>query len=353
MPANTNFDLLNDLSFKCKTMKSQRAYEMGLLVSDQVNAMLAYWDKNQVCRFANNAYMEWFGKSKEEMIDKITMKELLGPLYKKNLPHIQKALKGEKQVFEREIRLQNGSIRQTLATYIPDIVDNEVRGFFVHVADVSYIKELEALVHKSRRDMLRTVIETQEKERSDISDTLRDHINQTLVYCKLILEDKMNAKDGNETDLKLLKGIDHAIHELKNLSENLIPSSIKDFGFVTGVESFLESFKKPHPLEISFDCCDESIEELNINDKLSVFRIIQDYLFLASGKPSCKKIRIKVHYDGRMVTIEFSADDKRLELPRSVKEFMDISHRVEYYSGTMEFRYTGRENLLIINLKLN
>lgn len=334
-------------------MKSQRLYNMGLLVADQVNAMLAYWDKNEICRFANNAYVDWFGKTREEMIDRMSMKELLGPLYEKNLPYIRNALKGEKQIFEREIQRKDGDTRHTLATYIPDMVEGEVKGFFVHVADVSYVKELEAFVHKSRRNMLRTVIEMQEKERADISETLRDSINQTLVYCKMILEEKLNVHHGDEADQKLLKGIDRAIHDLKSLSENLIPSSIQDFGFTTGVEAFLESFKGLHSFQIYFECNNDNIEDLSINDKLSVFRIIQDYLFLASQNSASRNVRIKISYEQEKVVLEFAADDILFKIPRSEKEFRDISHRVEYYGGTMEFYHSGKESVMVISLSMN
>ncbi len=104
--------------------------------------MTAYWDADQRCRFANEAYWEWFGKSRAEMIG-LSLAELLGPLYQLNLPHIQEALRGHSQVFERTIPLPDGRVKQTLATYTPDIVDNHVRGFFVHVADVTVLKELE------------------------------------------------------------------------------------------------------------------------------------------------------------------------------------------------------------------
>jgi len=116
---------------------------LGLKVADHISAMLAYWDKNLVCRFANSAYVDWFGKSKEEMIDKITIKELLGPLFEKNLPYITGAMKGEIQTFEREIPLPSGDTRHSLANYYPDIVNGEVIGFFVHVADVTPLKFLE------------------------------------------------------------------------------------------------------------------------------------------------------------------------------------------------------------------
>ncbi len=112
-------------------------------VADTITAMLAYWDKDQICRFANNAYLEWFGKRSEDMIDKMTLKELLGPLYQKNLIYIEEAYKGNVQVFEREIPTPDGSVRQSMATYTPDIVNGEVQGIIVHVADVSYLKNIE------------------------------------------------------------------------------------------------------------------------------------------------------------------------------------------------------------------
>ena len=42
---------------------SENIYEMGFRVVDHIDAMLAYWDRNQVCRFANNAYLQFFKKS--------------------------------------------------------------------------------------------------------------------------------------------------------------------------------------------------------------------------------------------------------------------------------------------------
>ncbi len=113
-------------------------------VADHISAMLAYWDKNLICRFANVSYLEWFGQKHEDMVDKMTLPELLGPLFEKNLPYITEVLKGNVQTFEREIPHSSGKIRHSLASYYPDIADDgEVKGFFVHVADVSPIKKLE------------------------------------------------------------------------------------------------------------------------------------------------------------------------------------------------------------------
>ena len=122
---------------------------IGLLVADHVSAMLAYWDKNLVCRFANAAYRDWFGKTREEMVGKVTIKELLGPIYDQNLPYILGALGGKPQTFEREIPIPSGGTRYSIANYFPDIVNGEVQGFFVHVADITNLKLLERELTKS------------------------------------------------------------------------------------------------------------------------------------------------------------------------------------------------------------
>lgn len=135
--------------------------ETALRVVNHISAMVAYWDTNQRCVFANSAYREWFGRTPEEMVG-ISMRELLGPLYEKNLPYIEAALRGFKQVFERQIPLPDGTVRESIATYTPDIVDGEIKGFSVHVADVTGMKKREAILIKTlnERDAALTEVRT-------------------------------------------------------------------------------------------------------------------------------------------------------------------------------------------------
>ena len=126
--------------------------ELALRVADHAPAMLAYWNADQVCLFANEAYRTWFGKSRSAVVGS-TMRELLGPLYELNLPYIRAALAGEPQVFERTIPGPDGVIRESLATYTPDIIDGRVAGFFVHVANVTAMKALERELSAALREV--------------------------------------------------------------------------------------------------------------------------------------------------------------------------------------------------------
>jgi len=134
--------------------------ELKLLraVVDHVPAMLGYWDTQQRCRFANRAYETWFGVTPDALLGR-SMHELLGPIYALNLPYIEAALRGERQAFEREIPdPRGGAPRYSQAHYIPDLVDGQVRGFYVLVADISQRRrfEQELRAAKERADVLAT-----------------------------------------------------------------------------------------------------------------------------------------------------------------------------------------------------
>jgi PAS domain S-box-containing protein len=113
-------------------------------VLDQSSSMMAYWDRDLLCRFANRAYEKWFGVDPDRLIGR-SIAELLGPeLFAMNETYMRAALGGEPQRFERIVPGPDGVNRHSLATYLPDVVDGEVVGFMVHVTDVTPLKETQA-----------------------------------------------------------------------------------------------------------------------------------------------------------------------------------------------------------------
>jgi len=120
--------------------------------ADHIPAMLAYWDRELRCHFANEAYQVWFARSPAEVM-RLTLPELLGPtLYALNKPYIDGALRGEPQRFERELKdPRSNVIRYSQATYTPDVENGEVKGFFVLVTDVTERRNLEAELRQSQK----------------------------------------------------------------------------------------------------------------------------------------------------------------------------------------------------------
>lgn len=62
------------------------------LLMEGVPSMLAYWDADLRCRFANRAYEDWFGVSPASLVGTL-LPDLLGPeLFALNEPHVRAVL---------------------------------------------------------------------------------------------------------------------------------------------------------------------------------------------------------------------------------------------------------------------
>ena len=119
-------------------------------VLDAVPSMLAYWDNNLKCLFANKAYEKWFGVAGSDLTG-TSLSELLGPdLFAANRPHIDGVLAGKPQRFERLVPGPDGINRPSVANYLPHIFDGEVLGFVVEVNDVT---ELDAARTELRKQV--------------------------------------------------------------------------------------------------------------------------------------------------------------------------------------------------------
>lgn len=112
-------------------------------LADNIPGMVGYWTSELRCGFANQAYLEWFGRTPEQMLG-IRIQDLMGEdLFRKNEPYIRAVLRGEPQDFERTLTKTDGSISYTWAHYVPHLEGGQVKGFFVLVSDISQIKQAE------------------------------------------------------------------------------------------------------------------------------------------------------------------------------------------------------------------
>jgi PAS domain S-box-containing protein len=335
-----------------KEVRNTTLIDICLRVVNHVDAMLAYWDENEICRFANKAYIKWVGKPPDTLIGQMKMKELLGPLYPGNREYIKKALAGKKQIFEREFNLPDGSVDHYIVTYTPDKTKGKVSGFFVHIANINLVKKLEEKLIDSeitkRREVLRFVIETQETERELISSKLRDKVNQTLASSKMMLDAAEKSKDSRTFLPMISRNIHEVIDDLNGISTDLSPSLIMMIGLVAGIKEYINNFAGRHTLSIRFNCLDEKIENLAIKDKISIFRVIQNYLLIVSDNSSCKTVVINMSRLNGKLILRLQNSDVGFKLPLHSKEFIDIEHRLEYYGGSWKnFVEKNKKTLLL------
>ncbi len=215
-------------------------------VADNIPGMVGYWDRTLRCRFANAAYLEWFGKTPEQMLG-LSIHELLGPaLYAKNEPFISGALAGQVQRFERALRRMDGSTRNTQAHYIPDVEGGLVRGFFVLVSDVTELKQAQTRLEErvaERTEELRRVVSdlsaakvqaeaasrTKSAFLANLSHELRTPLNPILALTELVLAGELSAEQRDylcdvQSSAKRLLGMFERLLDLVAL-EDYAPES--------------------------------------------------------------------------------------------------------------------------------
>jgi len=114
------------------------------LVTDALPALISYVDASAHYRFNNRAYVDWFGRAREEVQGK-HMREVLGEAaFARIQPRVEAVLSGQRVQYEAEIPYKSGGTRYIHADYVPHLQsDGTVAGFYALITDITQRKEIE------------------------------------------------------------------------------------------------------------------------------------------------------------------------------------------------------------------
>ena len=99
-------------------------------VASNASDMLAYWDKNLICRFANKAYAEWLGLDLTMMVNKMHVSQILGNSYEQAASYFRSAQNHDVFMTLFSITLPRGRFTQAEIDFSPDEVNGAVVGFY-------------------------------------------------------------------------------------------------------------------------------------------------------------------------------------------------------------------------------
>jgi len=125
--------------------------------SDARPALISYWGADMRNVGASGAFVEFLGVRPEELPGRHVSEVLDAELYRLNRPLIERALAGERQLFERTIIDSRGQPRQIEASYVPSVFEGTVQGIFVVVTDITATRVAEqgrAVAEAKFRDLL-------------------------------------------------------------------------------------------------------------------------------------------------------------------------------------------------------
>ena len=193
-----------------------------------------------------------------------------------------------------------------------------------------------------QKQLMQATIDGQENERHEIGKELHDNIGQQLTTIKLFLDFAKTSADEATLEMvnMALKGISDVINEVRVMSHSLVPYTLKDLGLVDSIDELIESLKRTQSLKIAFAHFGFSETSLPENQKLALFRIIQEQLNNVIKHAQAKNVTVKLSVNGSGTVLEIRDDGNGFDSKKIRKGlgFINIRNRAELFNGKAEIQ---------------
>jgi PAS domain S-box-containing protein len=135
----------NILAQLAAQVEKARASEDRLTeITDSIPAMIAYWDKEGVCRFTNRGHFQHLGFAPQRVVGMSYLDLFASEALAIRRVRVAEALKGIPQVFDQSTVASDGSVRHFHSEYLPKRKGDELDGFYAVVVDVTQRKNDES-----------------------------------------------------------------------------------------------------------------------------------------------------------------------------------------------------------------
>jgi len=259
---------------------------------------------------------------------------------------------------EFKIRTKDG-IPKVVYVQGQEINSFQERNYFAGILmDITERKRMEYEAERARKEKQRSILSAaivaQEKERTRISIALHDSICQLLYGIRLNLQTIQRANGGAIQFGNVNKLLDQVIQETREMSYELTPSVLRDFGFTEGIQEMasrlsLDGFKIKTNIDTDVNFFDE-------DKQLYIFRIIQELINNCIKHAEATVAEIKMFQEAGCFRLIFSDNGKGFDYNVNKglikgSGLRSIKNRIFLLNG--EMKVDSSENGTTISIKIN
>lgn len=186
---------------------------------------------------------------------------------------------------------------------------------FLIIVGVILIREIFFSLKKAEIDRLRTerkvlnaIINTEENERRRFANDLHDGLGPILSTIKMSLS-SLSSRISDPSGTIILNNTSHLINEaintIKDVSDNLSPHVLQNFGLASAIKAFTTKINQTKTVEIDFksNMADQRIE----NDKEAViYRAVCELINNAIRHSGASRIEIDLNKHEKFITLHFN-----------------------------------------------
>ena len=212
--------------------------------------------------------------------------------------------------------------------------------FFAHRL-INYIDRLDRQRSLFNKRILTAVLRAEERSHSTFAKELHDGMGPLLSSAKLSLsalpQDNLSVEQR-----EILKNtsyvIDEAIRSVREISNNMSPQLLMDFGLAQGIQGFISRSMALQNLDVEFST-NLRKERFNRDVEVIIYRVVCELINNSLKHSHCTAIRLSLAFDGSQIALDYS-DNGRGFNPHAVMDcgmgLSNISSRINSLNGTCE-----------------
>ncbi len=178
-----------------RTRQLREALAFIETLADHLPVMIASWDRNLKCQFANRSIVEWFGLTKSEAIGK-SLADCIGEdRFISRQEILQSVFQGEARQTEALYPRKGGTeVRLCRVDYLP--LENGERGFITVLLDITEQRKAEQVL-RDRTLEAEQAAEAKQSFLANMSHEVRTPMNAILGMIQLLLDTNMSDLQRN------------------------------------------------------------------------------------------------------------------------------------------------------------
>ena len=202
-----------------------------------------------------------------------------------------------------------------------------------------YIDRLNRQRQLLNKRILTAVLRTEEKARSRFSKELHDGLGPLLSSARMslsALSREERSADQREIIDNTTYVIDEVIRSLREISNNLSPHVLNDFGLARGVQNFIDKSAAMHDAKIRFTT-NLRTERYDTDIEVILYRVICELINNSLKHAACTSINLSLSQNGSELALDYT-DDGRGFNPQAMMDcgmgLSNISSRINSLGGT-------------------
>ena len=208
---------------------------------------------------------------------------------------------------------------------------------------VDYIGRLNHHRQMTNRRILTAVLRAEEKTRANFSKELHDGLGPLLSSAKMSLTALSRTEmDGERKEIfdNTLYVVEEALRSLREISNNLSPHVLSDFGLARAIQTFIDRSTTLHNVKISF-ATNLRGDRYNSDIEVIMYRVVCELITNSLKHSGCSNIHLSLSVSGDILELQYS-DNGRGFNPQAMMDcgmgLSNINSRINSLNGQFDIR---------------